>query len=547
MNSEEKHDLDLSLGPESCVDLESNSSGDDNYFVKDLDVERSSSNKVVKKKKLTMKSVTSKFLESLHSRTDSHHGLSSLAPIPPEAVEKPDDINKDRLLQSLADSIRHSMEVSGVEVWALNSNRSKLYRAGHYVDPEFSKIRDMMEEKTTQIEPGSGVAGHLWSQAETPHHHHDHTAPPDANDASAHFMNPANLSSVSSSFRRAIGGVRGRHNNAQNKCSLKWVDLRLLSINPHAQEDQRLTQFVETGLIYGTGVPFDFHHGHYRCKGIVLYFAHASANESLLLEESNPPFLKFAADHIGSTLALSESRRLVMDTKKATMFIKDAHRQEHLLNKHSEKQEQTQLSMFLNKTFSPNLSGKPPAPMPWRESIWTFFGSFVSLAVLTFVRDIVQTIWAPKFGENIDIMLGPMGALIALQFSLTAAPAAQPRNIIYGTIVSGCITLFFTALLRSWFQAPLWITVSLATSVSIATMAKLGLAHPPAGGLAIVLSLTCGQDSDNIFWCWINLFLYMFANLIAIFFSTIINNMNEKRQYPHYWSLVPSCSRSNIT
>ena len=80
-------------------------------------------------------------------------------------------------------------------------------------------------------------------------------------------------------------------------------------------------------------------------------------------------------------------------------------------------------------------------------------------------------------------------------------------------------------------MAHTWIRVPLATSLAIAFMARLGILHPPAGASA---ALFASHDRfDGIFFA-----LMLFGNLIAILTAIVINNLNDKRQYPIYYAFV---------
>lgn len=62
-------------------------------------------------------------------------------------------------------------------------------------------------------------------------------------------------------------------------------------------------------------------------------------------------------------------------------------------------------------------------------------------------------------------------------------------------------------------------------------MARLGVLHPPAGASAALFS---SQDRfDGIFFA-----LMVFGNLIAILTAILINNLNDKKQYPIYYAFV---------
>uniref|UniRef100_A0A7S4R3C7 HPP transmembrane region domain-containing protein n=1 Tax=Ditylum brightwellii TaxID=49249 RepID=A0A7S4R3C7_9STRA len=130
--------------------------------------------------------------------------------------------------------------------------------------------------------------------------------------------------------------------------------------------------------------------------------------------------------------------------------------------------------------------------------------------------------------------MGPFGALVTLQYGLTAAPASQPRNIILGQCVAGAISLIFTYVPTKVLKP--WLRMALAPAVSIGIMARLGIVHPPAGAAAVALS--SGRYN------WIYYFLFLLCNCLSLVPAIAINNMSEKRQYPTYWGIPWCCSRS---
>ena len=117
----------------------------------------------------------------------------------------------------------------------------------------------------------------------------------------------------------------------------------------------------------------------------------------------------------------------------------------------------------------------------------------------------------------------PFGAFLTLLYGLMAAPASQPRNAMLGQTYAMSVSL---AVSYAEFL-PMWARQSVATSVSISGMVKLGIIHPPAGAAAMLFST--GEFG------WLNMAFMLFANLLAICAATVINNMSNKRQYPNYW------------
>jgi len=125
-----------------------------------------------------------------------------------------------------------------------------------------------------------------------------------------------------------------------------------------------------------------------------------------------------------------------------------------------------------------------------------------------------------------DMELGPFGALMTLQYGLTAAPASQPPNAILGQAISLAIAIGIASI----DGLELWLRQSLATALAITAMVKLGLTHPPAGAAALIFA--GGNNS------WGNLVMMLVGNCIAIITATLINNFNTKRQYPMAWGFA---------
>lgn len=115
---------------------------------------------------------------------------------------------------------------------------------------------------------------------------------------------------------------------------------------------------------------------------------------------------------------------------------------------------------------------------------------------------------------------------MTLHYGLTAAPASQPRNALLGQIVSLTIGIALSYATR----LEVWLRQSLATSLAIASMVKLGITHPPAGASALIFAT--GEAR------WGNMAFLLIGNLIAIASATIINNASNKRQYPIYTPML---------
>jgi CBS-domain-containing membrane protein len=72
----------------------------------------------------------------------------------------------------------------------------------------------------------------------------------------------------------------------------------------------------------------------------------------------------------------------------------------------------------------------------------------------------------------------------------------------------------------------IWVRQALATSLSIAVMARCGVIHPPAGAAALLFA----SGDFGI----VHMVLLLLGNVVAIVIGALINNLSEKRQYPTY-------------
>lgn len=110
-------------------------------------------------------------------------------------------------------------------------------------------------------------------------------------------------------------------------------------------------------------------------------------------------------------------------------------------------------------------------------------------------------------------------------YGLTAAPASQPRSAIAGQTISLTIALGISYA----DNMSIWMRQALATSLAVATMAKMGVTHPPGGAAALLFA--SGKFG------WGNMLFVLVGNVIAIGTATIINNFSDYRQYPTFWGL----------
>lgn len=434
------------------------------------------------------------------------------------------NVDEHRVSIAAQEAGRHAFGVVAVDVWTLDHGRFVHVPGGTWVNPVFAKrhpsdaLDRILNPDHPQYAPplpqvpGAGLAGYFW----------------------------------------ALGSD-----------SLVWRDLHAITSDPFQPPYQRMHVLQEAGFGKATGIRFDIM-GH---QGVVIYLCRETASEPLLNQATNAQYLRIAAQHVGTASALSRPRQESCNARNSRISkrYRSFATKIHCINSFSslrqslssrslsglarvsrsnsvhemvEDQMNTakrglknwtnrlrsearkRFTSLVEKCQGSNL--KPPPPVPFLNAAWTFVGAFITLLALYGVSFLIGY----ETGET--LVLAPFGALMALQFSLTAAPASQPRSVVYGQLI--CI---FMALLAKYYLIehanwPLWTVVPLTTAGGIAMMTKLSVTHPPAA--ASVVALFSMPNFTVLTGA-----IILAGNMLAIIMAMLINNLSEKRQYPVYW------------
>jgi HPP family len=492
-------------------------------------------------------------LSSIASSTKTHHPnkpqtflipplrpVESFISLMSSSSEMVDDelnqtsLDQNRISQVIRETGSHAFGVIGLDVWIFDHGFLVHVPGGFWVNPVFAK-RNPSETLKCLVDPnhplhvtplpqipGTGLAGYFWS----------------------------------------LGSKR-----------MVWRELKAITSDPFQPPYPRMHLLEEAGFGKATGISFDIM-GH---RGVVVYMTRESASEALLNEAANVEYLNIAAQYIGAAVAFSgplarsieaknsritkkfksvatkiqcvnafsslrrtlSSRSLNSLASSSPEVTKDIRRSTSfhdimglkVSSLKSEIQEWINKTQIVFKARFLNMLEKchgsdiePPPSVPFSNAIWTFLGSYITLLLLYGLSYLARH----ETGDT--IVLAPFGALLTLQFSLTAAPASQPRSIIYGQIICQSMALFSKIVFMDIACWPLWMIVPLTTAGGIATMTKLGLAHPPAAAVIIALF------TQPKFTLMSSIFV-LIGNMMAIATAILVNNLSEKRQYPVYWRL----------
>jgi CBS-domain-containing membrane protein len=107
------------------------------------------------------------------------------------------------------------------------------------------------------------------------------------------------------------------------------------------------------------------------------------------------------------------------------------------------------------------------------------FGAAVAIAILGV---------APLINQSWIWLMAPFGATTVLVFGVPSSPLAQPKNVIFGHLLTAVIGLI---MLKYVGVNPM--TMAVATGIAVTAMLLTKTTHPPAGANPLLVMLT-GQD-----------------------------------------------------
>ncbi|XZW38834.1 HPP family protein [Acinetobacter baumannii] len=130
-----------------------------------------------------------------------------------------------------------------------------------------------------------------------------------------------------------------------------------------------------------------------------------------------------------------------------------------------------------------------------------------------------------KLTHNIFIM-APFGATCVLLYTVSQSPLAQPRNIIFGHLISAFVGLFFLK-----FVGVSIFTIAFSVGCAIALMQIFKCVHPPAGANPLVILLAA--SSIHYEWCFL-IFPVLVGAVSLVLVAMLINNIKASTKWPMY-------------
>ncbi|PPQ71933.1 hypothetical protein CVT24_007907, partial [Panaeolus cyanescens] len=189
----------------------------------------------------------------------------------------------------------------------------------------------------------------------------------------------------------------------------------------------------------------------------------------------------------------------------------------------------SRLPTFISHWLGYRTHPLPPRP-PHIVYLWSFIGSFVGLAVIQAVFGQAQYF----IERGVPGIVASYGATAVLIYGAIEAPLAQPLPTFgghfAGALIGVCITKLFGLIKdEEKFESLLWLSGSLACSITIVVMQMTGTTHPPAGATALLAS----TNTDIRLLGWYYLPVVMLTSVLALTVALINNNI--QRRYPVFW------------
>lgn len=463
------------------------------------------------------------------SRGRTHEYIMQMASL----VNDPIELNLDemRLQNAVREAAENSLGVDAIAVWMIDEESCKLvqppggwWRSGEMkVDSSTRGVAlARLEDKTRDdyvppipVSPGCDIAGILYTESR-------------------------------SGLPRRFSFYQEETSNIQ---PVRWRDIKSISADPDSAKGPRLQLMEEAGFTMAAGIPFRYLHH----EGMVIFLTTVDdRNDEILTCIANGAYLHQAAQFIGAALSLAEIRRASLaerykleektySIRRSPLSIEEGRggdAKDSDIGQAQDNSEQKRHDASRHCHIPPQViawsrklkggSMQVPPSLSWRQTLWTIFGSFVGLLVLSSLNQYYLIL----SDEDYYLLIGPFGAMCTLMYGLSAAPASQPRNAILGQAVAGAVSLAFTYIPEHLL--PVWVRAAVGPAFAIGTMVKLGLVHPPAGAHSVVYA--SGKYNFGFYA------LVVLSTALSVIPATIVNNMSRKRQYPTYWGISQTLS-----
>lgn len=116
-----------------------------------------------------------------------------------------------------------------------------------------------------------------------------------------------------------------------------------------------------------------------------------------------------------------------------------------------------------------------PAQNPFLIALIAGIGSAICIGILAIIDETFHADY---------VLIAPFGATMVLVFAVPQSPLSQPKNVIFGHLITAIVGLIFV----NYLPIDFW-SLGLAVGVGIFLMIVLNIIHPPAGGNPLLIML----------------------------------------------------------
>ena len=148
----------------------------------------------------------------------------------------------------------------------------------------------------------------------------------------------------------------------------------------------------------------------------------------------------------------------------------------------------------------------------FKQSIIAGIFSIITIGILSLLT------YKTEYGI---FLIASFGSTMVLLYGYPESPFAQPKNIIFGHLITSIVGIIFL----NFFSLPVYLTLPLAVGFGVALMIMANVTHPPAGGNPIIVIM--GSVSIDYL-----LMPVLVGSLIIVAFGTILNKFILKKEYP---------------
>ncbi len=148
----------------------------------------------------------------------------------------------------------------------------------------------------------------------------------------------------------------------------------------------------------------------------------------------------------------------------------------------------------------------------FKQSIIAGIFSIITIGILSLLT------YKTEYGI---FLIASFGSTMVLLYGYPESPFAQPKNIIFGHLITSIVGIIFL----NFFSLPVYLILPLAVGFGVALMIMANVTHPPAGGNPIIVIM--GSVSIDYL-----LMPVLLGSLIIVAFGTILNKFILKKEYP---------------